>query len=79
MIPVHRLTHPDDIVWINSDLLLTVEETPDTVVSLTNGARLVVQETPEEVVELVCDWRSGLLARAAHPEPVNKVAHLPIT
>ncbi len=79
MIPVHRLTHPDETVWINSDLLMTVETTPDTVICLTNGARLVVYETPGDVVELVRDWRAGILSRAAEPEAVKKVVALPIT
>ncbi|MFN0154580.1 MAG: flagellar FlbD family protein [Gaiella sp.] len=79
MIPVHRLTHPDETVWINSDLIMTVENNPDTVICLTNGARLVVHETPPEVVDLVRDWRAGMLARAAEPETMKKVVALPIT
>ena len=34
MIPLHRLTHPDDPVYINPDLIQMIEATPDTVVTL---------------------------------------------
>jgi flagellar protein FlbD len=40
-------------VWINAELLESVEATPDTIVGLTNGRRIIVRETPEEVV-----WRA---------------------
>jgi len=69
MIPVHRLTHPEQPIWINCDLIATIEATPDTVVSLTSAAKLLVIETPDEVVDLVCDWKARVLARAlANPE-----------
>jgi flagellar protein FlbD len=79
MIPVHRLTHPDEPVWLNPDLIQTVETTPDTLVSLTTGARFVVQETPERVVALVRDWHAGIAARAKAPDVVKTVVALPIT
>jgi flagellar protein FlbD len=79
MIPVHRLTHPETPIWLNPDLIQTVETTPDTVISLTNGARLVVDETPERVVALVREWRAGILQRAASPDAVKNVVPLPMT
>jgi flagellar protein FlbD len=79
MIPIHRLTHPETPVWLNPDLIQTIETTPDTVVMLSNHERLVVQETPDEVVALVRDWHAGILARAGLPEVVKKVVRLPIT
>jgi flagellar protein FlbD len=79
MIPVHRLTHPETAVWLNSDLIQTIETTPDTVVSLTSHERIVVQETPEQVVALVQAWRAGIIARAGRPEALKKVVALPIT
>lgn len=79
MIPIHRLTHPETPVWLNPDLIQTIETTPDTVVMLSNHERLVVQETPEEVVALVQEWHAGILVRAGSPEVVKKVVRLPIT
>jgi flagellar protein FlbD len=82
MIPLHRLTHPGQPVYLNPDLIQTVEAHPDTVVSLTNGSKLVVGETPEAIVSLVREWRSGILARAleakeaAPPVGLAQVVHL---
>jgi len=65
MIPLHRLTHPNDPpLYVNPDLIQTVEATPDTVVTLTNASKLVVIETPTEVRGLIGDWRASIILRA---------------
>ena len=64
MIPLHRLTHPDDPVYVNPDLIATIEANPDTVVSFVNASKLVVSESAEEVTSLVCDWRARVITRA---------------
>lgn len=70
MIVVHRFTHPEQALHLNSDMVVSVEATPDTVVTLSNEGRLVVIETPDELTELICDWKARVLARAlANPEP----------
>jgi flagellar protein FlbD len=64
MIPVHRLTHPDEPVYVNPDLISTIEANPDTVLTFVNASKLVVAESPGEVTELVCDWRARVVSRA---------------
>jgi uncharacterized protein YlzI (FlbEa/FlbD family) len=64
VIPLHRLTQPGHALYLNPDLILTVEATPDTVVTLTSGAKLVVLETPPQVAALVREWRSSIIAGA---------------
>jgi flagellar protein FlbD len=64
VIPLHRLTHPDEPVYVNPDLIATIETTPDTVVSMTNASKLVVSESADQVTALVCDWRARVVARA---------------
>jgi len=64
MIPLHRMTKPDETFWLNPSLIQTVEATPDTVVSLTNASKLVVRETPAEIAGLVRDWKAGILKTA---------------
>jgi uncharacterized protein YlzI (FlbEa/FlbD family) len=64
VIPVHRLTHPDEPVYVNPDLIATIEANPDTVVTFVNASKLVVLESAEEVTDLVCEWRSRVVARA---------------
>ena len=56
MIEVHhgREKRP---LFVNSDLIETVEATPDTVVTLTTGKKLIVTETPAEILALVVEFR----------------------
>ena len=64
MIVVHRLTNPDHPLYVNPDLIQTVEANPDTVISLENASKFVVLETPDQVVELVRDWHASIIVRA---------------
>ena len=88
MIPLHRLTHPEEPVYVNPDLIATVEANPDTVVSFVNASKLVVAESAQEVTALVCDWRARVITRALEGveegEPsrarvvgIASVSHLP--
>lgn len=62
MILVHRLR--GEPVYVNADLIETVESTPDTVLSLVDGRRLMVEEAPETVVERFAVYRASLLLTA---------------
>ena len=42
---------------INSDLILSIEQTPDTMIAFANGEKLLVLETPAVLVERVVDYR----------------------
>ena len=64
MIPLHRLTHPEQPVYVNPDLIQQVEAVPDTVLTMTNHAKLIVTETPGEVTDLVMAFRAAILSRA---------------
>jgi flagellar protein FlbD len=44
-------------LFVNSDLIETVEATPDTVVTLTTGKKLIVTETTAEILALVVEFR----------------------
>ncbi len=74
MIALHRITQPDQAVYLNPDLIQLIESTPDTVVTLTNGSKVIVSESAGDVTQLVRDWRASILVRAleapvaaAHP------------
>jgi flagellar protein FlbD len=69
MIALHRITHPDEPVYLNPDLMVAVEATPDTVVVMSNASRLVVAESVEELCELVLAWRARIVARALAESP----------
>ena len=59
MIPVHRITQPDHELYVNPELIQTVEANPDTVIALTNGSKFVVSR----------DARRG---RAARPRVARR-------
>jgi flagellar protein FlbD len=64
MIVVHRLTHPDQPLHLNPDLIQSVEAHPDTVIVLNSAAKFVVGETPEQITQLIRDWRASIVAQA---------------
>jgi flagellar protein FlbD len=64
MIALHRLSAHPEPLWLNPDLISTIEAHPDTVVALTTGTKVVVTETVDEVVAAVRAWRVGILSRA---------------
>jgi flagellar protein FlbD len=64
MIVLHRLGHPKEELFLNSDLIFTVEANPDTVITTTLGNRLVVNESPREVAAAVRDWHATITAQA---------------
>ena len=74
MILVTRLDGSE--LFLNCDLVETVEHTPDTVVSLLNGHKLVVRESVEEFAERVIQYRQKinscplLRGQAVGPPPV---------
>jgi flagellar protein FlbD len=50
-------------IWVNADLIETVEATPDTVLTLTTDRKLIVSETPEEIVALVLEVKRKAQSR----------------
>lgn len=51
-------------MFINADLIESIEGTPDTVITMVDGRRLVVAEEPEVIVDRVRDFRAALLVAA---------------
>ncbi|HWC36528.1 MAG TPA: flagellar FlbD family protein [Mycobacteriales bacterium] len=77
-------------LWMNPDLIASVEQRPDTTVTLVDGRHLVVQESPAEVATEMVQFRASILALAdellrrpaeqegdAEPATENKVYLLP--
>lgn len=54
--------------YLNSDLIMTIEETPDTVISLFNGVKIVVKEDMDEVVERIKIFRKEI----SYPSTIRK-------
>jgi flagellar protein FlbD len=70
-------------VYLNADLVATVEAHHDTVVTLVDGKTYVVHETAQEVVDRITEYRAAVLATAEHhlleaasPDEGGQVLHL---
>jgi flagellar protein FlbD len=62
LILVHRLR--GEPLFVNADLIESIEATPDTVLTLVDGRRVFVDDTPEVVVDRIVAFRASLLAAA---------------
>lgn len=62
MILVHRLR--GEPLYVNADLIETIESTPDTALVLVDGRRILVEEAPATVVDRVVSFRASLLVSA---------------
>lgn len=62
MILVHRLRGQP--MFINEDLIESIEATPDTVVTLVDGRKFVLADSPEDVVDRARSYRASVLVAA---------------
>ncbi|MFA9446424.1 flagellar FlbD family protein [Egicoccus sp. AB-alg6-2] len=62
MILVHRLR--GEPLFVNADLIESIEATPDTVLTLVDGRRVFVDDAPDVVVERIVAFRASLLVAA---------------
>lgn len=63
MIAVHRLR--GEPMFLNADLVESIEATPDTVLTLVDGRRIVVADSPEDVADRIIEFRASVLVSAA--------------
>ncbi len=50
------------IIYINPELIQTVEATPDTVVTLLDNKKIIVRETPQEIAERFIGYRRKVMS-----------------
>jgi flagellar protein FlbD len=62
VILVHRLQ--GEPLFVNADLIETVETAPDTIVTLIDGRKVLVSEPPDEVVARIQQYRAAILVAA---------------
>lgn len=58
MIAVTRLD--GSAMWLNVDLIESVEPTPDTLICMSNGGKLFVREAPTVIVERVLQFKRAV-------------------
>ncbi len=59
MIKLTRLNN--STVYVNPDLIKSLEETPDTIISLINGDHFLVREKAEEVIDKILVYRVRII------------------
>jgi uncharacterized protein YlzI (FlbEa/FlbD family) len=64
MITLHRLGHPDEPIYVNHDMIVSVEANPDTVINLRGGDKIVVADSPQAVVGKVRQCRAEAISLA---------------
>lgn len=62
MVLVHRLK--GEPIFINADMIQSIEACPDTVVVLVDGRTFVLSDQPEEIVERIRRFRASVLVAA---------------
>jgi flagellar protein FlbD len=50
------------IIYINPELIQTVESTPDTIITLVSNKKMIVKDTPREIAERFIEYRRRTLA-----------------
>jgi len=66
-----KLTHLNNKeFYLNSELILYIENTPDTLIVMTNGAKIMVRERAEDVVNLVVAFKHKVFDSEA---PLNVI------
>jgi flagellar protein FlbD len=53
-------------IYINAELIQSVEATPDTMITLVNEKKMMVQETPDQVAELMFVYRRRIFYAPDH-------------
>jgi flagellar protein FlbD len=59
---VHITRLNGSTIYINAELVKTVEPTPDAVITLTNGEKFIAKETAEVVVERIIAYQQQVHA-----------------
>lgn len=49
-------------IYINPELIQSVEATPDTIITLVNNKKLIVKDSPDEIAERFIEYRRRTLA-----------------
>jgi flagellar protein FlbD len=70
MIPVTRLDGQP--MFLNNDLIESIEPTPDTLITMSNGEKLYVRETPEAVVDQVIRFKRAVLEGSTLAAPAGQ-------
>jgi flagellar protein FlbD len=51
-------------IYLNPELIQTVEATPDTVITLVNNKKMIARDTPQEIAERYIEYRRKVMSPA---------------
>lgn len=55
MIKVTLLDGKD--IYVNAELIETIQETPDTIITLTNGKKMIVLDDPQDLLQKIVAYK----------------------
>jgi flagellar protein FlbD len=58
-------------MYINPELIQSVESTPDTMITLAGNKKLIVRDTPQEIAERFIEYRRKTMAPSTSPAAGN--------
>jgi flagellar protein FlbD len=58
-------------IYINPELIQSVEATPDTIITLVSNKKLIAKEPPQEIAERFIEYRRKTLAPSFPDKPAN--------
>ncbi len=76
MIKLTRLNKKE--IYLNPDLMKSIEETPDTVIGLVNGDHYLVREKASEIIGKIIEFRVTILNRLENPSGLLNSAPLSV-
>lgn len=47
-------------IYINAELIQTVEATPDTIITLINDKKMIVKDTPDEIAQRMIEYQQKI-------------------
>jgi len=62
MVPVTRLNGKE--LFINPDLIQTMEVTPNTVITFVNDEKIVVEEPPQVIIDRIIEFQASIQREA---------------
>ena len=78
MIVLHRLTNPDHPLYLNPDLIQTIEANPDTVITLENALQVRRRtRRPEQIVDLIRELEGSVIARRVRRAGIGRSSFTP--
>jgi len=51
-------------IFVNAELIETIQETPDTIITLTNGKKMIVLDDPQDLLQKIIAYKRTIFGIA---------------